>query len=268
MKVNQPSKESETMLKVLIDADLILELFLNRSEFIENAERLFDMRLQYQNIQMYVTDQCLAKIYTYLSIPEIQVGKDAVLSIQEMFDGYVVPITSAHIEEARLSSIKDFDSSVEVACAIKVVCDAIITNHPQNFENSALPIWSIEELELRLKLERILKTKAPILPVTTKKETCVFVIVDIPEEKFTANIQNLLNTTSTNHVIIKIDRVSKKQSSARLQHFTRDIVRDYFITQLVSISGEPFEVNIKDVLKSCSGNCYKVILVIRAISFV
>jgi hypothetical protein len=50
------------MIRVL--ADLILELFLNRTGHIENAEKLLEM-VQFQQIQMYVTDQCLQKIRFY-----------------------------------------------------------------------------------------------------------------------------------------------------------------------------------------------------------
>jgi hypothetical protein len=106
---------------------------------------------------MYITDQCLTKVHMYLDVPDQRVGDDAVVSIQKMFDQHIISVTFDHVKKARLSPVKNFESSVEIACAIELMCDAIITNQIKNFENFMLSVWSIEELELRLKLEQKMK---------------------------------------------------------------------------------------------------------------
>jgi hypothetical protein len=152
MKVKQP----ETSIKVLIDTDLILELFIHRSGFVEQAEALFDT-LKSENIQAYITDQCLNKLYMYPSTPDPQVGIDTVCFIKSIFEQNIISITYAHLVDARSLPVQDFDSSVEVACGVEKGCDAIITQYAENFNGSTLAIWSTEELKLRLELEQFLR---------------------------------------------------------------------------------------------------------------
>lgn len=232
MTFSQLSPRVKKMFKVLIDADLILELFLNRSEFIESAERLFYIQSQYRDIQMYITDQCLVKIHMHLNIPDHQVGNDAVLSIQKMFNQHIITVTFDHIEKARLSSINDFESSVEIACAIELTCDAIVTNQVGNFVTSALSVWSTDELELRLKLEQVMKPilsdelSTYMIQVTHRisMETAEFLLLKANElqEQLDKTFDDFMESMETK-LIVNESMKNSKLREIRIAQINRDI---------------------------------------------
>ena len=53
------------MIRILVDADLVLEALMNRHEFGEDVRKLLDM--VHPSIQMHLTDVGWQKIYTYTS---------------------------------------------------------------------------------------------------------------------------------------------------------------------------------------------------------
>lgn len=133
-------------MRVLVDADVVLELFINRSGFVEDAEKLLIEIGQSQQIEVYVTDKCLKRIRLELSATDDQLGELAAYKVKAMLNSRIIKIDSNIREQARKSSIKDFDSAEEVACATILNFDAIVTQNPQNFDEAILPIWSVNQL--------------------------------------------------------------------------------------------------------------------------
>lgn len=146
------SIDNEPRVKVLIDADVLLEFFINRRDFVEDVEKLLAEIETSRQVEMYVTNKCLKRIRL-----EEGLSENAALLIEEIFCGRVITISNAIRDEARTYSLPDFDSAEEVACAKNEQLNAIITLNPQNFDGSTLPIWSVANLLERVSLEKSLE---------------------------------------------------------------------------------------------------------------
>lgn len=144
--------DDESRVKVLLDADVLLELFVNRSGFVEDVERLLAEIEKSRQVEVYVTDKCLKRIRI-----EDDLGDEASSFVEEMVRGRVIKIDSDIRAMARVSCLQDYDSAEELACANARNLDAIITQNPQNFDGSTLPIWSVASLLERISLEKSLE---------------------------------------------------------------------------------------------------------------
>ncbi len=154
------SRETPTM-KILADADVLLELFLNRKGTIDAAQTLIEMAQSHQ-IRLYVTDLCFTKIRFYLSQCQIQPGEGAIANLENTFSQSILAINQQMIDAARASPLSDFESAIEVACSRHSRLDAIVTLNTVAFQPSDYPIWSVDELVIRQRLEKTIGQSEPL----------------------------------------------------------------------------------------------------------
>jgi len=140
------------VIKILLDADVILEALINRQEFTEDIRELLDK--VHPLIQMYITDIGWQKIYTYARcLKNRNIAEVVVYWLQAKIE--VCQVDHIILQQARLLPLKDFESAVELSCANHWQLNAIVTHNPEDFavSNNKLWIWSIAELCLRANLE-------------------------------------------------------------------------------------------------------------------
>ncbi|MBD2363839.1 hypothetical protein H6G36_22055 [Anabaena minutissima FACHB-250] len=140
------------MFRILIDADLILEAVMNRSELTADVTKLLEM--VDSSIQMYLTNVGLQKIYAYTAcLKNRQMANIVVDWLEENIKICIVDQSMMHT--ARLSPLKNFESAVEVVCLNHYQLNAIITNQPEDFRDvvNRFHIWSFRDLWLRVNLE-------------------------------------------------------------------------------------------------------------------
>ncbi|MDJ0676192.1 MAG: hypothetical protein QNJ36_12540 [Calothrix sp. MO_167.B42] len=144
------------MLRILVDADLILEILINRQELmVENWELLQGV---YPLVQIYLTDLGWQKIYSYTSRLSDRTIADIVVNwLQQTI--LICTVEQTTIQQARLSRLEDFESAVEIACVEDYQLDAIVTHKLDDFaaDSHECLIWSLTELSLRVNLESQLK---------------------------------------------------------------------------------------------------------------
>jgi hypothetical protein len=161
------------MMKILVDADMVLEALLNRSRFPAYFEDLWD--LVPEQIQGYISEPGLEKIRIFANL-----NADEVISDIEA-DLSICSIDSHLLQQARLLDIRDFESAVEVACAITRNIGAIVTQEPQNFVGSDLPVLSVGDLLKRQSLETSLKKNtSPVLLVNDCLESQHLLDIETP----------------------------------------------------------------------------------------
>lgn len=144
------------MIKILVDADLILDALMNRKRLIGDTNVIFDHF--HPLIKMYITDIGWQKIYTYISKFQNTKTAQAITDwLQEKIQ--VCQVHQSILQEARLLPISDFESAVELACASNHKLDAIVTHQHQDFAKiiDKLWIWSVSDLKIRISLESQLK---------------------------------------------------------------------------------------------------------------
>ncbi|MBE9052913.1 hypothetical protein IQ243_21305 [Nostocales cyanobacterium LEGE 11386] len=140
------------MIKILFDADLILEALMNRQEFTEDVKELLDG--VHPLIQMHITDVGWQKIYTYASrLKNIKIAEIVVYWLQAKIQ--ICHVDQHILQKARSLSLKDFESAVESSCVSYWKLDAIVTHKQEDFAEVANQfwVWSIADLCLRANLE-------------------------------------------------------------------------------------------------------------------
>ncbi|MBE9212203.1 hypothetical protein IQ247_05670 [Plectonema cf. radiosum LEGE 06105] len=143
------------MIRILVDADLILEALMNRNTVTDVRELLEKVN---PLIQMYITDVGWQKIFTYLShLQNKKVAEMVINWLQEKIQ--ICSVTQNILQQARSSPIKDFESAVESICASYQKLDAIVTHKYDDFAEVSdnFWIWSMKELWIRANLENQLQ---------------------------------------------------------------------------------------------------------------
>jgi hypothetical protein len=145
------------VIRILVDADLILEALMNRNT-VTDVRDLLDKVNPW--IQMYITDVGWEKIYTYLNhLQNTKIAEMVINWLQQKIQ--ICSVNQNILQQARSSPIKDFESAVEVICASYQKLDAIVTHKRDNFAEAAdiFWVWSIAELWIRANLESQLETE-------------------------------------------------------------------------------------------------------------
>ena len=147
-------------MRIQVDSNLILEAVLRRSQFIGDASNCWHL-LELPHVEGYITESGLNQIHFHLSRLDDKKNADKFVSeIKEIIN--VCPVDRSIEDKAISLNIRDFESAIEVACAIEMDVSAIVTQNPLKFEGSGLSILSVSDLSERHQLEE--RLKKPILP--------------------------------------------------------------------------------------------------------
>ncbi len=139
------------MIRILVDADLILEALMNRNT-VKDVRDLLDKVNPW--IQMYITDVGWEKIYTYLNhLQNTKIAEMVIKWLQQKIK--ICSVNQSILQQARFSPIKDFESAVEIICASYQQLDAIVTHKLDDFAevSDKFLVWSMAELWIRANLE-------------------------------------------------------------------------------------------------------------------
>jgi hypothetical protein len=140
------------VIKILFDADFILEALIHRQEFTEDISQILDN--QHSLIQMHITVVGWQKIYTYARcLQNSNIAKIILYWLQAKIHN--CQVNQQILQQARLLPLKDFESAVELACLNYWQLDAIVTHKPEDFAGNInqLRVWSLADLCLRANLE-------------------------------------------------------------------------------------------------------------------
>ena len=144
-------------INVLVDADLLLEALLNREKFAKEAEKFWNFA-RLGKVNCYITDIGLNKIYSFCRRLGNEESADEILwFVQKIVENLAV--TSELVEKARVSDLEDFESALEVTCAIDKKINAIVTNRPEDFKGASLNILSVDKLIQCEQLNEVLNAK-------------------------------------------------------------------------------------------------------------
>ena len=136
-------------MKILIDADLILELLINRSKVVKDAEVIWKLA-ESHHIEGFVTNAGLEKIYFYCrELTDETLADGIVESLEKVLSS--CSIDQNIIRKATSSQLKDFESAIEFICAKSMGFDGVVTHCLHNFSGSDSSVWSVHELLVALK---------------------------------------------------------------------------------------------------------------------
>ena len=148
-------------MRILLDADTLLEFLLNRSKFIGKVEYLSEIFGSNSSIQLYLSKPGLDKIVSLQALNEKE-SEQLVTGLKKRIK--ILRVTKAVAKKARSSSAIDYESAVEIHLAIKANIGAIVTHKPSDFSSEELSIITLSDLQQRKHLEDNLSKNIKDLP--------------------------------------------------------------------------------------------------------
>jgi predicted nucleic acid-binding protein len=130
--------------KILIDTNIVLDLILEREPFVENAIALFE-KIEQGKLAGYIAATTITNIFYIIRKAESR--EVAITAINRLLIGVQFCAVDRQTVETALSlGLKDFEDSIQLACATLSQLDGIVTRDRKDFIGSNLPIYSPTEL--------------------------------------------------------------------------------------------------------------------------
>jgi predicted nucleic acid-binding protein len=132
------------MKNILIDTDVLLDFFLERQPFVENAESLISL-CEKRQLNGYITPVICSNLYYMLRKAKSHefVGEKIALFLSYID---VLIIDKAIISEALNSAFSDFEDALQnYAAENSTIIDAIITRNVKDYRHSKISIFTPED---------------------------------------------------------------------------------------------------------------------------
>ncbi len=131
-------------MKILIDTNVVLDLLLEREAFVESAIDLFE-QIERGNFVGYIAATTITNIFYIIRKTESR--EVALAAINRLLIGLQFCVVDRRTIETALNfGLKDFEDSIQLACATLAQLDAIVTRDCQDFIGSHLPVYSPSDL--------------------------------------------------------------------------------------------------------------------------
>jgi len=131
-------------LRILFDTNIILDVLLNRKEFVEISANLVGM-VENKNIDGYL---CATTITTldYLISKAIN-RKQAKMEIQKLLTLFkIADVNSIVLKLSINSDFNDFEDAVQYYSGEYSEVEGLVTRNAKDYKNTDLPIYSPDEL--------------------------------------------------------------------------------------------------------------------------
>lgn len=135
-------------MKVLIDTNVVLDVLCKRENFYEDAVK----------IMKYCEVKKIIGVISALTVPnivyimrkelDVQKTKDIIQKLQLLFT--IADLKAEDIKKALSMDFKDFEDSLQSACALRIKADYIITRNIKDFINSKVTAIKPSELIERI----------------------------------------------------------------------------------------------------------------------
>lgn len=136
-------------MKVLVDANVILDVLLNRQPWVVDSQAVWDANHQ-GRVQGYVVATAVTNLFY---IARKLVGQP--LALRGVFDCLaafdVISVDGAVLFDAAKMPGTDFEDNVSIQCAVLSGMDHIVTRDVSGFVQSPVPAVSPAELLARLR---------------------------------------------------------------------------------------------------------------------
>lgn len=132
-------------MRVLVDTNIVLDIFLNRQPFAEDANTLLSA-IATDQLAGYVCASSLTDIF-YIArrqTKSVIQGRQAIAMTLSLFE--ICLVDRPVLEAAFNSELTDFEDAVQIACAVSQGLDAIVTRNPKDFQTNLISVLSIPDL--------------------------------------------------------------------------------------------------------------------------
>ena len=136
------------MLKLFIDSDVIIDLFMDRKPFVHSARHVMGM-LEAGKAEGCTSSLVIANVYYLLSK---YLNKNKSLEVIRKLTSilYVIPIENNHIQNAINNPGKDFEDKMQHLAAVSAACNYLVTRNISDYSNDSSCIPILPEYALNI----------------------------------------------------------------------------------------------------------------------
>ena len=127
-------------MKALLDTTVVLDLFLNRQPFVNEAVTIWQANANRQ-IEVFITAVTLPTIYYITRKAADRTMARHVVQLLLASVG-IVGVDYTVLANAEILPLKDYEDAIQVAAAQSLQLDAIVTRDLSDYQNSPLPVYS------------------------------------------------------------------------------------------------------------------------------
>ena len=137
------------MMRLLLDMDVVLDLFLHRHPWSADAAAIWKAQRQ-KKIDAHVAAFTIPTIY-YLVAQETDALQALSVVDECLATVHIVAVTEETLQLARGFALNDFEDSLQAACAAQANLEFIVSRDPSGFTASPVPVISPAEFRARLR---------------------------------------------------------------------------------------------------------------------
>ena len=125
-------------MKILLDLNVVLDVLLEREEWVEEAAHLL-AAAERRQLEAYVAGHTITTAHYIVGRDRSKkVAATAVTDLLRILE--VVPVEKADFAQALVLEFGDFEDAVQTACAMKIGADYLVTRNEKDFKGSPIPI--------------------------------------------------------------------------------------------------------------------------------
>jgi len=143
--------------KVFIDTNIIIDIWLKRESFFENAQKVI-LKIAEKNYIPHISGSSVTDLYYICKKGGMdkEVLRQNLKELMEIFE--ILIIDKESINNAISSDIKDFEDAVQIMACKKEKIDLILTRNKKDFKNEWIEIQTPPEFLVSTSKEEGLKS--------------------------------------------------------------------------------------------------------------
>lgn len=138
------------MKKIFLDTNIIIDIILDRQPFSKYSIEILK-KAENNELELYISSHTIATTHYILKkILQEKTVRDILINLIEIIQ--IIPIDATVIKKGLKSKHKDFEDALQIICAYTIGdMDCIVTRNIKDFKGSEIPVFSPDELVLKLK---------------------------------------------------------------------------------------------------------------------
>ena len=132
------------MSRVSIDLSVVLDLLLNRSPWVTEADAIWRAHVDGKLQALLAAFSLPTIFYIVRRQADLTAAHEAVRVCLETLE--IIPTDRATLETAQTLAGSDFEDRLQIACALHGGAHAIVTRDPRGFSSSPIPVLSPTDL--------------------------------------------------------------------------------------------------------------------------
>ena len=131
-------------MKAIIDTNIIIDVILQREEFLENSYQTILLASQ-KRFDGFIISSAVSDIYYIIrkNLSDSKMARQAIADIAELVS--ICDTRSIDISAALVSDMPDFEDAIVAAVAKREKADYIVTRNSRDFQNSPIPALTPKE---------------------------------------------------------------------------------------------------------------------------